>query len=167
VSNLLSENSLTYEKAKHVNHFFGGPERTRTSDLRFRKPLLYPAELRDQEENVASRHRSRTLSFAAPAFVYEIPPQLQGRTTSPRFAGGLHESRSRPCGRVPPREPRVLGVRITREQLPLPRVRTARTADRVPATRRSRPQNRLRATRHGRVRSTCAGAGTSRDCRGC
>src|ERR1700674_269754 len=25
----------------------GGPERTRTSDLRFRKPLLYPAELRD------------------------------------------------------------------------------------------------------------------------
>src|SRR5690606_13687265 len=23
----------------------GGPERTRTSDLRFRKPLLYPAEL--------------------------------------------------------------------------------------------------------------------------
>ena len=27
---------------------FGGPERTRTSDLRFRKPLLYPAELRDR-----------------------------------------------------------------------------------------------------------------------
>jgi hypothetical protein len=26
----------------------GGPERTRTSDLRFRKPLLYPAELRDR-----------------------------------------------------------------------------------------------------------------------
>jgi hypothetical protein len=25
----------------------GGPERTRTSGLRFRKPLLYPAELRD------------------------------------------------------------------------------------------------------------------------
>ena len=29
----------------------GGPERTRTSDLRFRKPLLYPAELRDQDGN--------------------------------------------------------------------------------------------------------------------
>ena len=28
---------------------FGGPERTRTSDLRFRKPLLYPAELRDRK----------------------------------------------------------------------------------------------------------------------
>jgi hypothetical protein len=26
----------------------GGPGKTRTSDLRFRKPLLYPAELRDQ-----------------------------------------------------------------------------------------------------------------------
>jgi hypothetical protein len=25
-----------------------GPDRTRTCDLRFRKPLLYPAELRDQ-----------------------------------------------------------------------------------------------------------------------
>src|SRR6266516_8135030 len=32
----------------------GGPERTRTSDLRFRKPLLYPAELRDHTiENAA------------------------------------------------------------------------------------------------------------------
>jgi hypothetical protein len=27
--------------------FAGDPERTRTSDLRFRKPLLYPTELRD------------------------------------------------------------------------------------------------------------------------
>ncbi len=26
----------------------GGPDRTRTCDLRFRKPLLYPAELRDR-----------------------------------------------------------------------------------------------------------------------
>ena len=30
----------------------GGPERTRTSDLRFRKPLLYPAELRDRRETL-------------------------------------------------------------------------------------------------------------------
>jgi hypothetical protein len=30
----------------------GGPERTRTSDLRFRKPLLYPAELRDHYVDV-------------------------------------------------------------------------------------------------------------------
>src|SRR5580700_8028419 len=32
----------------------GGPDRTRTCDLRFRKPLLYPAELRDREAIVAS-----------------------------------------------------------------------------------------------------------------
>ena len=29
--------------------FIGGPERARTSDLRFRKPLLYPTELRDHQ----------------------------------------------------------------------------------------------------------------------
>jgi hypothetical protein len=33
--------------AKPLILLAGGPERTRTSDLRFRKPLLYPAELRD------------------------------------------------------------------------------------------------------------------------
>jgi hypothetical protein len=32
-----------------------GPERTRTSDLRFRKPLLYPAELRDRAADVYKR----------------------------------------------------------------------------------------------------------------
>jgi hypothetical protein len=32
----------------------GGPDRTRTCDLRFRKPLLYPAELRDQSRCVYS-----------------------------------------------------------------------------------------------------------------
>src|ERR1700733_11126732 len=35
----------------------GGPGKTRTSDLRFRKPLLYPAELRDQVD-VASYQKS-------------------------------------------------------------------------------------------------------------
>jgi hypothetical protein len=34
---------------KTIENFSGGgPDRTRTCDLRFRKPLLYPAELRDQ-----------------------------------------------------------------------------------------------------------------------
>ena len=31
-----------------MSDFTGGPGKTRTCDLRFRKPLLYPAELRDQ-----------------------------------------------------------------------------------------------------------------------
>ena len=42
----------------------GGPGKTRTCDLRFRKPLLYPAELRDRR-NSAERHG--TFSAAAPA----------------------------------------------------------------------------------------------------
>src|SRR5215813_5806155 len=32
----------------------GVPERIRTSDLRFRKPLLYPAELRGRSADIAS-----------------------------------------------------------------------------------------------------------------
>jgi hypothetical protein len=35
-----------------LSYELGGPERTRTSDLRFRKPLLYPAELRDHYVDV-------------------------------------------------------------------------------------------------------------------
>ena len=42
-------------RAREPIEIAGGPERTRTSDLRFRKPLLYPAELRDQEEYVVSQ----------------------------------------------------------------------------------------------------------------
>src|SRR5581483_4828373 len=41
------------EKApERAPSFFGGPGGTRTSDLRFRKPLLYPAELRDRCANL-------------------------------------------------------------------------------------------------------------------
>ena len=37
------------ERADDLSHCnAGGPDRTRTCDLRFRKPLLYPAELRDR-----------------------------------------------------------------------------------------------------------------------
>jgi hypothetical protein len=39
----------------------GGPERTRTSDLRFRKPLLYPAELRDHKSFFCSRAALATI----------------------------------------------------------------------------------------------------------
>lgn len=37
----------------------GDPERIRTSDLRFRKPLLYPAELRGRAGRVLARFRAR------------------------------------------------------------------------------------------------------------
>ena len=39
---------------KTIENFSGGgPDRTRTCDLRFRKPLLYPAELRDPLNNIS------------------------------------------------------------------------------------------------------------------
>src|ERR1700730_12815754 len=37
----------------------GGPDRTRTCDLRFRKPLLYPAELRDRPAFLVANRASR------------------------------------------------------------------------------------------------------------
>ena len=37
-----------WRKSPKVFDFIGGPEGIRTPDLRFRKPLLYPAELRDR-----------------------------------------------------------------------------------------------------------------------
>jgi hypothetical protein len=41
--------NVAKQPAKSLILLVGGPERTRTSDLRFRKPLLYPAELRDRD----------------------------------------------------------------------------------------------------------------------
>ena len=34
----------------YAHHIVGPPERTRTSDLRIRSPLLYPAELQAEDE---------------------------------------------------------------------------------------------------------------------
>src|SRR5262245_45029105 len=55
----------------------GGPERTRTSDLRFRKPLLYPAELRDRTGfNKWRRARTQSPRPAAPGarLLRAVPP---------------------------------------------------------------------------------------------
>ena len=43
-------------KAPSCKDFYGGPGKTRTCDLRFRKPLLYPAELRDRLRNFVPRY---------------------------------------------------------------------------------------------------------------
>src|SRR5262244_2143938 len=50
-------------------NFFGGPGRTRTCDLRFRKPLLYPAELRDLADSIngGAPRRNRLPRPAMPA----------------------------------------------------------------------------------------------------
>src|SRR5262249_8057822 len=56
---------LTHVSTGHSAH--GGPGRTRTSDLRFRKPLLCPAELRDRIEIVGFFQRDeRFVSFSSP-----------------------------------------------------------------------------------------------------
>ena len=60
----------------------GGPERTRTSDLRFRKPLLYPAELRDLIES-----RSISVLIAAPAPRWQ--DRRAGRPRHPADAASL------------------------------------------------------------------------------
>jgi hypothetical protein len=48
-------------KLLEVADFTGGPDRTRTCDLRFRKPLLYPAELRDHQGFFCSRAAFATI----------------------------------------------------------------------------------------------------------
>ena len=57
VANLQPRSGKPVKKAakKRLTQPLGGPERIRTSDLRFRKPLLYPTELRDQLTNFVSR----------------------------------------------------------------------------------------------------------------
>src|SRR5215831_17834715 len=61
---------LNLEEYQETPDFVGGPERTRTSDLRFRKPLLYPTELRDQKENFSVSFSG--CSFAEHCLVYHI-----------------------------------------------------------------------------------------------
>ena len=43
----------------------GGPDRSRTCDLRFRKPLLYPAELRDRAFEINRLHRCTPFQIRA------------------------------------------------------------------------------------------------------
>ncbi len=93
------EKSQKQKKNQSEQIATGGPERTRTSDLRFRKPLLYPAELRDQEEDVVSGTILgrdtvlRTLSYM------RWRPNCKPHDVSPRpAAGGLRERRGRPDG---------------------------------------------------------------------
>ena len=62
---------------------FGGPERTRTSDLRFRKPLLYPAELRDLPI------KFNNLPILAPLEMGELTPTWH-RLARPNSDGAMY-----------------------------------------------------------------------------
>ena len=74
----------------------GGPGKTRTSDLRFRKPLLYPAELRDQSTKFASTRMcaGEPISYSIAAAV-----AVQAALAPPiRFAARLTPLTGRGCG---------------------------------------------------------------------
>ena len=61
-------------------YFAGGPDRTRTCDLRFRKPLLYPAELRDRavtDQLPAGLLPTHAEGTGAPAFGAPYLPAIQ------------------------------------------------------------------------------------------
>ena len=74
-------------------------------------------------------------------------PNCKPHNISPRPAArGLRERLRRPDGSWLASPALFPARRIKHEQLRLPPLRTARTADRAPATRRSRPQNKPRAT---------------------
>jgi hypothetical protein len=73
------------ESKKNVPHllpggdFFCAPETTRTSDPRFRKPLLYPAELL---ERVTRLHDNKIRAIVKP-----VPPRLHAEATCPGMGG--------------------------------------------------------------------------------
>ena len=76
----------------------GGPDRTRTCDLRFRKPLLYPAELRDPQSDI------NTLTHQLSVQNGTLPPTYRrgrrARNVNAR-GGGLHAG-ERNAGRGEP-----------------------------------------------------------------
>jgi hypothetical protein len=74
------------------NHH-GGPGGSRTPDLRFRKPLLYPAELRDRIEIASTFSRDKK-------FVSFPSPRLGFPTGAPYFRTMAQNSKTVPRWRV-------------------------------------------------------------------
>jgi hypothetical protein len=70
----------------------GGPERTRTSDLRFRKPLLYPAELRDQIIDILDSSTVSRVAQLALATHFATEPAYFG--FAERFIAGCNSASS-------------------------------------------------------------------------
>src|SRR5579862_1933268 len=64
---LAGERRFKKAPVRPANRRNGGPGKTRTSDLRFRKPLLYPAELRDRIDSASlSKKVGKSCSVSAP-----------------------------------------------------------------------------------------------------
>ena len=76
----LHQSAINFYTSKN---YFGDPDRIRTCDLRFRKPLLYPAELPGRARHYSPKAliRSRALCFALLALLW---PGLGLAQTCPR-----------------------------------------------------------------------------------
>src|SRR3954466_3551911 len=68
------------------------PERIRTSDLRFRRPTLYPAELRAQRAAIVGDGRRTERAGFEPAMEFDPHTRLAGECLQPLG----HLSRTRP-----------------------------------------------------------------------
>src|SRR4051812_39185773 len=72
----------------------GDPGKTRTCDLRFRKPLLYPAELRDHISSIPERRKMGHRS-GEPVLAQELkrqPDALVGLFDLQQMSGALDEA---------------------------------------------------------------------------
>src|SRR5450830_354755 len=87
-----------FTRIAEIPYFNGGPERSRTSDLRFRKPLLYPAELRDRTARFSTGFRATHGSIRARAPVHYWACAPDSATTSFHIARSLAAKASASSG---------------------------------------------------------------------
>lgn len=72
---IMGKGSVKWREGHTRRDCDGDPERTRTSDLRFRKPTLYPAELRGRRPKMLLSMRSLQAGAraSAAALIYPQP----------------------------------------------------------------------------------------------
>src|SRR5687767_6690572 len=92
-----------HKKTRRFQRVLSAPERIRTSDLRFRRPTLYPAELRAQgrADSLAAASRPAERAGFEPAMELSAPYSLSRRVPSAtrpplRGTGAFRARRGRP-----------------------------------------------------------------------
>src|SRR3954453_22276108 len=71
------------EKTRRFQWVLSAPERIRTSDLRFRRPTLYPAELRAQRAAIVGNGSRAERAGFEPAMECEPHTRLAGECLQP------------------------------------------------------------------------------------
>src|SRR5262245_23639014 len=147
--------SVLESNAKWTTERIGVPERIRTSDLRFRKPTLYPAELRGR--GLGGRIRPAALIADATAAGKVREALERAPRKRPVYQAGAASSAIAPlAARSRPRwwrpgAPSSGSGRVRRSAARSrcghrPRDRDGRTAGRAPAPGRWRPRSRAAAS---------------------